>query len=44
MSDLLQVDTFGKIYFDAINLKSVSDCFIFETVSKNIFFETVVEF
>ena len=44
MSDFLQNDTFRKIFFDATILKSVSDCFTFETVSKNVFLETVVEF
>ena len=44
VSDLLQIDKFPKIYFDGIHFKSVSDCFIFETVSKNIFLKLSLNF
>ena len=43
VSDLLQIDTFPKIDFDGKNLKAIPDCFLFETVSENIFFKNVVE-
>ena len=32
-----------KIYYKSRNLKSIPDCLLFETVFKNIFFETVAE-
>ena len=39
----MKFDYFPKKYFDRRNLKIVPDCLIFETVSENIFFETVVK-
>ena len=33
-----------KIYFDVINLNGAHYCFIFDAVSKNIIFETMMQF
>ena len=44
VSDFMLIHTNQKIYFESRNLKSMSDCLLFETVLKNIMFETIAEF
>ena len=41
---LMLIGTNQKNYFESRNLKSISDCLLFETVLKNIIFATMVVF